>query len=361
MRELAARPGRAALAAGVVAGCVALAVGTELLARGREAAVAGEIDGIGPSLRLVPEGVTASRLARLDVGRQVLDPAARDRALRALGDRVRASEPRLVVQLGVGGVPAAVVGVPQGAPSALEPARALREGEVALGSELARRLGLPVGAPITIGDVSGRISAVLPSTASAEDLAGFAALSWLGELSGLPGAATEERLFLRPGASLDEVEARLRRVTPGVSWIREDRGEVADREVGSSLASHRAVVWAVTALVAAACLLVGAHLDAAERRVELATLVAVGASGATVLLAVVLRSLATAAAGGIAGFLLGGAVAYLVDPLSGGDLLAALPLLAIALTGAGLVGAVAAVPTAIAAARRDPVADLQDA
>jgi putative ABC transport system permease protein len=168
------------------------------------------------------------------------------------------------------------------------------------------------------------------------------------------------RLFLRAGASPRAVEAKLVRASIGAAVIRTDRGEVADRDTHESLSRHRRVAYVVMGTIATLCLLITAHLDAGERRVELATLMAIGASRATILGVLVSRSALVASAGAVAGALVGALLA-----LSQGD--ASVALLAhgwavgVATIGSAIVtGVIAAVPAVLAVSLRDPVRELQE-
>jgi putative ABC transport system permease protein len=170
----------------------------------------------------------------------------------------------------------------------------------------------------------------------------------------------ELRLSLRAGISPRDAEARLARATIGAEVIRSDRGAVADREAQESLSRHRGVTYAVMGAVAALCLLIAAHLDASERRVELATLVAIGASRWTVLGALLFRSAIVAASGAALGVVVGAALAAGQDFAVAGALGRAWPL-GVATVGAAVaVGVVAAAPTALVTLARDPVRELQE-
>ena len=122
---------------------------------------------------------------------------------------------------------------------------------------------------------------------------------------------------------------------------------------------NRARVFFLPAGVAALGLILAAHLDAGERRTEVATLVAVGGSGTAVLCVLALRSALVSAAGAAAGVAAGAAVAVGHDPAAV-RLVDAWPLALAALGVAVTLGFAAAVPTAWAAVRRDPAADLQE-
>lgn len=352
-RELGARRRRVALAALVVAATAAAATAMELVARAREEAIAADIDAMGPALTIVPQGVTAAALARLDLGDRVLPPGAEAAARAALGRDLRAIERRLVVHRELSGVRVPVIGVEEDASRAAS----IGSSEAALGSELARRLGYPQR--FGIGEDPRWVAGVLPSTGTADDTAVFVPIRELQALAAVE-AVNELRLFLRAGVSPREAEARLARAPLGAAVIRSDRGEVADGEAQQSLSRHRGAAYAVLALVAGLCLLIAAHLDAAERRVELATLVAIGASRWTVLGALLSRSALVAVIGAIAGVIGGAALAVSQAPSVGSIVGGAQAVAAATVAAALALGVVASAPTALAAVARDPVRDLQD-
>lgn len=175
----------------------------EAVARAREEAIAAQIDAMGPALTVVPRGITAGALARLDLGEDVLPEGIEGAARAVLGRDLRAVERRLVVHREVMGARVPVLGVEAGAlPAASGGARS-----AALGSELARRL--EDVSSVTLAGRGFRISGAMPSTGSGEDVAVLVPISELQALAGTQGA-NELRLFLRAGVSPREAEARLR-------------------------------------------------------------------------------------------------------------------------------------------------------
>jgi hypothetical protein len=353
VRELGARRWRVALAVLVVAATAAAATAVEFVARAREEAVAVQIDAMGPALTLVPRGATASALARLDLGDAVLPPGVEAATRAALGRDLRSVERRLVLHREVAGARGTIVGVEADAlPRGFE-----TRGAVALGSELARRLGDV--STVAIARREYRVAGVMPSTASGEDVALLMQIDGLQALSGVDGV-NALRLFLRAGVSPQDAEARLARAGIGAAVIRSDRGDVADREAQESLSRHRGVAYAVMAVVAGLCLLMAAHLDAAERRVELATLVAIGASRWTVLGAILARSSLVAVVGAVIGAAAGAALAVGQDPALAAVVASAWHVSATTVAAALGLGILAAAPTAFVSSARDPVRELQE-
>lgn len=348
-RELSVRRRRAALAVAGVALAAALASASEVLSRAREEAVARDLDAAGPAIVVLPSGAAASAHATLALGAELLPDGAAEEARRALGRELRRVEPRRV--LGADGDRPAVVGVgPEELPG-------LAADGAAAGAVLAGRLGM--GDELAVGGRSFRVVSVRPATASAEDLALLVRLDALEAALGTRGV-NALRLHLAPGADARDAARRLG-ATLRARVVRIDRGEVAEGGLPGSLTRHRLALYAFTAAVAALALLVSAHLDAAERRNELATLVAIGAAPGALVGTVVARSALVAALGALGGALAGAGFAAVQDPGAAAGILRAFPALACVVGGAVALGAAAAVPSALASARRNPVPDLQEA
>jgi hypothetical protein len=351
-RELASRRSRVALAALVVAAIAAAVTATELVARAREDAIAAQIDAMGPAVTVVPRGTSAGALARYELA-GVLPGGVEEGVRAALGRDLRALERRIVVRREISGAVFPVVGVHPD--TSLDPPPS--PDAAVVGAELARRLG---GA--TSVSVDGRpypVAGVLPSTGSVEDLAVFLRNDAVRALAALDGV-NELRVFLRAGVAPRDAEARLARAGLDAAVIRSDRGDVADHDTQASLSRHRGVAYGVMAAVAMLCLLIVAHLDAAERRVELATLVAIGASRGTVLGGLLARSAIVALAGAIGGTAGGAALAVAQDRSVVEVLASSWALATMTAAAAVVVGLVAAAPTALATVARDPVRELQE-
>jgi hypothetical protein len=345
--DLRVRWQRALLAVGVVAAISAAAVAMELVTRAREQALATRIDAIGPPINVVPRGVTAGALSRLDLGPGTLDDRVPDDVHAALGSDLSRIEPRLVVRRDVGGVSAAIVGIVRPDLDGAE-----------LGAALASRIGAPRA--LTMAGVEVPVTAVRPSSGDAADIAVFLPIELARRVAGVQGF-NELGVYLRAGVAPRDAEVRLREAGLPVAVIRSDRGAVADAEAQSVLARHRRAAQVALAAVAAVCLLLASHLDATERRLEIATLVAIGASRRIVLGAIVSRSALIAAAGAAVGTLAAAVLAALQDPSVARTLASEGRVAAIAIGAAVALGIGAAAPTSLACALRDPVPELQDA
>lgn len=349
-RELAGRRGRAAIAALVVAAASAFVTATEALARGREDAIARQVDALGAPIRILPRGISAEALARYDLGSSPLPADAEARLRETLGATLRVREARRSVTAKVEGVIVPVVVASSGA------AR-VDAGDAVLGSIAASRIG--ERQTITVAGEPLRIASVLPATATVDDTVVYVSAGTMERLGG-PAAPTELRVFLAPGADARAASAALSAAFADAQVLRTDRGDVADREMDGALARHRAALYLVTGVVAALSLLIAAHLDAAERRAELATLVAVGATRSTLTATLVSRSVLLATTGSAAGIALGFVLASVLGAGPGLALIRATAAATSVLLASIGVAAFASLPPALAAAARSPVIDLQD-
>jgi hypothetical protein len=351
-RELRARWSRVALAAALVAALAASATAMEVLGRAREEAIAARIDDMGPALTVVPGGVNSGELARYELGGRVLPDGVVGRIEAVLGTDLRTTECRLVLTRNVSGVAVPVVGREERRPDSYA------ENGAFVGAELARRLGDE--RLVSIDGTALRVRGVLPSTGGIEDLSLTVPLARAQELEGSPGAVNEVRVYLRAGVSAQHAERRLVAASIGAAIVRHDRGEVAGREIQDSLARHRDLAYGVMALVAAVCLLIVSHLDAAERRLEISTLVAIGAPGSLVLCASVGRFVFFAIVGAGVGVGAGFVLAAVHDPAVAGALVRHWSVGVATLVTAAGVATAAAAPTGFASAVRDPVPALQE-
>lgn len=356
LRELLSRRGRAYGAVLVVAAAVALSVTVELVSRAREAAIAIQLDAVGPALRILPAGATPHSIVHDDPASPSLLPGTVEGVRRMAGSDLAALEQRRVAWVPVAGRSSLVIWVepsPRGDP-------VLHAGEVALGPALASSLGVHAGQTVEILGEPFRIATVLPSRANADDTAAFVSSAALRTRAEAPVHPTELRVYLRPEANISGLATEIETSVAGISVLRPDRGAVVESEAQDALATHRNLIWWITGVVSLACLAIASHLDAQERRREVAMLVAIGAAGYDVMLTGVLRSAALGAAGGAIGFALGAFATIALDANAASSVLPALPLAASAIAAATLVGIAAALPTGTAAALRDPVAELQD-
>jgi hypothetical protein len=342
------------LSMAVVAVLTGAAATMELLARAREEAVAARIDAMGPPLTVVPAGVRREAAERYDLGGALLPVDTQAAVAAVLGGSLRSAEGVLSSLEPVEGRQTPVVGIgPRGWPEGLP-----TDGVAVAGAELGRRLSS--GAVVEVRGQALRVARVAPPTGSVDDAALLVPLAIAQRLLGVgAGGVNLLRLELRAGVKPAVAREMLERARLGATVLQHDRGAVAEGEAHATLAGHRAAVYVVLAALAIVGLLAAAHLDAAERRQELASLVALGASRVGVLTAVMARSGITSTVGACIGAAIGVAAAALQDAAVAGAWVRWWGVVPAAVVVAAGLGVMASTPVALACIARDPVRDLQ--
>ena len=359
-RELANRPLSLLLAVVTISVAVAICAATELVHRSREVAVSAQVDSMGPGLRLIPQGRTSRDLVRFELGPDTFPAGTAAEIQREFSRSVRAVEGRLLLKQPLNGVETPVIGIePREVISPAAGLRELTEGSAALGEELARRLGKRVGDRLSFGDAEFRVATILPSMASVEDLALVLTLQDLRAHAGLPAVINEIRVFPLPGIPPEEVAAGIRERHPAMAVTLPDNDDATRIDVDRTLSGLRWIVYLVTAAVAAFCVLVWSSLNASERRVEMATLVAIGGSAWTVFATLALRVCIIAFAGALLGNGLAVGIALLQDFPSARNVVWSWDHLLLWPAASALLGIVGAVPVTLLSAFREHVRDLQ--
>jgi putative ABC transport system permease protein len=227
---------------------------------------------------------------------------------------VRALDVRLLAKVPLEGKAVPAIGIdPEGVISPFQELAELDDGEVALGAALANQLEGKVNNQIFINGTPFRVAAILPETASPEDVALYLPRGELQSLLTLPATVNEIRVFPAPGASIESILAELKSEHGQVSIINTHRGDTAEHEIGDTLVQHRRVLYMITALVVGLCIFIWSYLSADERKVEMATLVAIGGTGMTVLSILVARAAVVGLLGGVFGYIAGASIALAQD------------------------------------------------
>lgn len=361
-REFTSRRFGGVVAVAVISIAVAFCAGIELLSRAKEAAIAAQIDQIGPALRIIPYGKTARDLARFELASAPFDSAVLRQLRRELGGSAASIEGRLLLRLPLGGRSTPVVGLaPNEVVSPFEQLQRLEADEIALGAELGSELGASTGDVLTVQGTPLRVIAVLPTTASPDDSALFLHRERLQALFGNPEALNELRIFPAPGADLDKMAASLKAHHPEMNVIETHRGETAEKSMNQGLRAHRHALYMTTAAVIAASLFIWSYVNANERLVEMATVVAIGGTGTTVLTILVARAVLVGFVGAVIGFAMGASIALVQDFGSAIRVMPSLDLAVVVTAGTAVLSGLGALPPAVLAGLQNHVQVLQDA
>jgi len=284
---------------------VAIPVTLDLTGRAREASVQRRLDYIGPSLSIVPPGVTSFELATAQMKGRTLPVEVYDRIRGDFSSMLRGIEPRLIMNMQVEGRMRPVIGI--------DPATVYSyplimyspgEDEALIGTVVAQKSGRSEGDLIRVGNRSFRVRGVIETTAAVDDMAVFVTLSVLQEMTGVKGAINEIRLFPRSASSRDRIRALLESSSVPAEVIDSSREEVAEREVEYTLGKYRDMVYAVSFVLVAFCMAISTYMNLEGRKKELSTIRTLGISRSIIFHLITGRTVWIALMGALSGNLI---------------------------------------------------------
>lgn len=360
-KELLGRKTRFLLNTCMVALAVGLCISMELISFSREQAVDTQINYMGPALRIVPEGITEGMLTRYESTDKLFPASLVPEIKKRFNKSVYGVEGRLFYKVDYKGATIPVIGFNK--KNLVSPFKILKEllpGEAAVGYELSRELKLKQGDTLKLGDHSVKVKTILPTAANNEDAALFMNIKTAQKIHGTDNSLNEIRIFPRPGISTDSVAQKIIGSYDKINVIKAPKGEIADTKVESALLAYRVVLYGFAAFVVIIALMIGTHINASERKNELATLFAIGTTGFTVFLALISRAFFVGLLGASLGYLIGASAALIIDFNSAVSIVWSWKLFIGSIGVTIAVTFVATVPASIIASFRNHVLYLQE-
>lgn len=298
----------------LIALLVSFAVTIDLMGRAKENTVDDRIDYIGPSLSLVPEGMTSSDLFTANLKGRVFSHDVFRFLRNDFSSLLRGSEERLILRLpaGTGTVP--VIGMDFRKAHSYPFFRySLKRGEIITGSLYARKHGIRRSDPLKVGGRKFQVVDVLATAGGIDDLSVFIPLDELQELTGNNGLINEIRLFPTTASSLDTLYKELSMHYPRLAVIDTNRGAVAESEIDSTLHAYQKGIYGAAFLLMALCIMISTYMNLEGRKAEMSTLFTLGVSRRLIFLVLNLRTLWII----LAGFILGYVAALIVTVTQG--------------------------------------------
>lgn len=237
----------------------------------------------------------------------------------------------------------------------------LEPNEVLVGSEVAAKLALKQDSSVDVMGRKFKVTAVLPQTGTVDDSRVFAHLHTVQEMTGRG-----------PVISAIEIVGCCQEISKGlVSKINEllpdakvvTVAQVVETQVKTNrmMAGLSLVFLSIIVLVGGATIANYMYANVYERRREIGTLLALGASSGLILRIFLLKAILLGLAGGIGGYVLGTALALTLGPRIAGVIVLPMPMLAVwAVATSSAIAVVASLLPARNAARLDPCATLQE-
>ncbi len=194
----------------------------------------------------------------------------------------------------------------------------LESDEVLVGSDIARKLKLQEGHEIAMLDSSFKVSAVLPQTGTVDDSRIFAHLHTVQDLTG-KGAVVNAIEVVGCCEQISKgLIAKINNLIPDAKVI--TISQIVDTQVRTNqlMKSLSTLFLVIIIGIGGASIANDMYNNVYERKREIGTLVALGASSSTVLKVFLLKALVLGIIGGIGGYLLGTILAIILGPLVAG-------------------------------------------
>jgi putative ABC transport system permease protein len=389
-KELRERP--VAMGAGLAAILLGVAafVSIRSVAVSSELAVAKNLEALGANVLMLPADATLADYYTADLDARTLPEEHATRLVLANLEGVRHVSPRLCVTADLAGVPVRLTGIlPQsefqtkaawggvelfsnchvgckrpaaapvsGGPESLASRRVVQElgkNEVLLGADVARQSSAKQGSRVRLLDRTFTVAAVLPPTGTVDDGRAYAHLHAVQDLAGAGPVVNAIEIMACCEDAAGKLIASLEKQFPDTRVI--TISQVVQTQVAVNRTMNRLsfLIFALLVAIGGASTAAAMYSNVFERRREIGTLVALGASPGFVVRLFLGKAVLLGLAGGIGGALAGTLAAVLLGPQVLGSAVEPLPSLAVMGVAAAVAVSVAAsFPPAFRAAGLDP-------
>lgn len=237
----------------------------------------------------------------------------------------------------------------------------LDKDQVVLGADIAKATALTAGQQASLLGRSFEVLAVLPATGTVDDSRVFAHLHTVQELTGAGEVVSAIEVMACCEDAAGDLGPQLGKLLPEARIVTISQVVQAQVGVNRLMANVSWFVFVVLALVGGASVAGAIAANVRERRREIGTLMALGATPTFVLRMFLMKALALGTLGGVAGCVVGLAIALLAGPRWAG--VPVHPLLGLSVAAiliAAALALLAAVTPAWRAARLDPCACFQE-
>ena len=237
----------------------------------------------------------------------------------------------------------------------------LEDNEVLVGADVAAKLGLKEADKLDVLGKTFRVTAVLPQTGTVDDSRVFAHLHVVQDLSKKgPVINAIEVVGCCQEISKGLVE-KINRLLPDAKVVTVQQIAASQINVNRMMSNLSLMFLVIIIFVGGASIANYMYANVFERRREIGTLMALGASSGLVLRIFLLKALILGLAGGFGGYVLGTLLAVTLGPKLAGVAVLPMPLLALLAVGISVgLALVASYFPARRAARLDPCATFQE-
>lgn len=237
----------------------------------------------------------------------------------------------------------------------------LDSNEVLVGSDIADKLKLQEGHEIAMLDALFKVSAILPQTGTIDDSRIFAHLHKVQELTGKEAVVNAIEVVGCCEQISKGLVTKINSLLPGAKVV--TISQVVDTQVRTNqlMKNLSTLFLLIIVVIGGISMANDMYSNVYERRKEIGTLVALGASSSVVLKVFLLKAFVLGVLGGVGGYVLGTLLAIILGPLVAG--VPVLPIPSLFILAVGLSTGIAIVASALPAryaTHLDPCVALQE-
>jgi putative ABC transport system permease protein len=313
-REMTRRKARLAACILAPALAVALLVGVDALSRSAERAVASRLEALGADLIALPRGLRLFDYYRGEFGDALLSEDVVRAAREIGGPRILRVSPRLSGKATLNGQAALITGIVPG--EAANPgwaSDALEDAGIVLGHCLAERLDSARGDSMVLNDRMLEVVSILPETGGPDDARAFLRLHVAQDLLGTGRAINEVGIVTAAGSGARFAE-ELRRALPAARIVSVEAVGQAQRAATAAMHRYAWMLMPILLIAVGAGIATHTMVNVRERRGEIGTYLAMGASPGTVLHLFTAKAVILGVIGGVVGYALGTALSISLGP-----------------------------------------------
>ena len=194
----------------------------------------------------------------------------------------------------------------------------LEPNEVLLGADVSERLGLMEGSMITILDNPFKVIAILPQTGTVDDSRIFAHLHKVQEISGKGAVLSAIEVVGCCNEISKGLIAKINSLLPEAKIV--TISQLVDTQIKTNHTMKRLslLFLGIIIVIGGASIANDMYGNVVERKKEIGTLMALGASSSTIIRIFLLKALVLGFFGGIIGFILGTVTSVVLGPLVAG-------------------------------------------
>ena len=209
----------------------------------------------------------------------------------------------------------------------------LEDNEVLLGADVAAKLGLKDSDKLELLGKKFTVTAVLPQTGTVDDSRIFAHLHTVQELSGKGRVINAIEIIGCCQQISKGLVAKINSLLPDAKVVTMTQIAATQINVNHMMSNLSLMFLVIIVFVGGASIANYMYANVFERRREIGTLMALGASSGLVLRIFLLKALILGVAGGIGGYLIGTILAVVLGPKLAGVIVLPMPMLALLAVG----------------------------